>query len=70
MSTPQQDADVLLAEHQAKREAGITIDTGGASVSDHIERALEQAHQAITAYHVGDRAWAERWLLKAYEANR
>jgi hypothetical protein len=32
--------------------------------------ALNQAHLVIDEYYNGDRAWAERWLLRAYEANQ
>jgi len=35
-----------------------------------IEAALNEAELAIMEYHNGDRAWAEQWLLKAYEANQ
>ena len=32
--------------------------------------ALNQATLAIDEYYNGDRAWAERWLIRAYEANQ
>jgi hypothetical protein len=35
-----------------------------------IEDALNTAQTAIDAYYNGDRVWAERWLLRAYEANQ
>jgi len=36
---------------------------------DDVYKALDAAQHAILEYHNGDRAWAERWLIKAYEAN-
>ncbi len=38
----------------------------GIEVSD----ALNDAQTAIFEYYNGDRDWAERWLVKAYEANQ
>ena len=38
----------------------------GIEVSD----ALHDAQTAIFEYYNGDRAWAERWLVRAYEANQ
>lgn len=37
---------------------------------DDVNMALDAAHLAILEYHNGDRAWAEQWLLRAYEANQ
>ncbi len=37
---------------------------------DLIDRARDAAILAIDEYYNGDRAWAERWLLRAYEANQ
>ncbi len=34
-----------------------------------ISDALDAAQLALTEYYNGDRAWAERWLLRAHEAN-
>jgi hypothetical protein len=34
-----------------------------------IEQALDAARLAIEEYYNGDRAWAERWIVRAYEAN-
>ncbi len=34
-----------------------------------IQEALDAAQLAITEYHNGDREWAERWLIKAAQAN-
>jgi hypothetical protein len=38
----------------------------GIEVSD----ALNDAQTAIEEYYNGDRDWAERWLVRAYEANQ
>ena len=35
-----------------------------------INEALDMAQLAIMEYHNGDRAWAEAWLIRAYEANQ
>lgn len=35
-----------------------------------VEEALNAAQLAIDEYYNGDRAWAEKWLLKAYEVNK
>ena len=37
---------------------------------DDVYQALDAAHLAIQEYYNGDRAWAERWLLRAHEANK
>ena len=38
--------------------------------NDDISEALHAAELAIMEYYNGDRAWAERWLLVAFEANQ
>jgi hypothetical protein len=38
----------------------------GIEVSD----ALNDAQTAIEEYYNGDREWAERWLVRAYQANQ
>ncbi len=35
-----------------------------------IRDALDAFQLAISEYYNGDRAWAEQWLIKAYEANQ
>lgn len=35
-----------------------------------ISSALDEASLALDEYYNGDRAWAERWLLQAHEANQ
>ena len=35
-----------------------------------IERAVSAAELAVSEYWAGDRAWAERWLLAAFEAGK
>jgi hypothetical protein len=35
-----------------------------------VDMALSQTLLAIDEYYNGDRAWAERWLVRAYEANQ
>lgn len=37
---------------------------------DLVDRARDAAILAIDEYYNGDREWAERWLLRAYEANQ
>lgn len=34
-----------------------------------VYKALDAAALAIAEYHNGDRPWAERWLIKASQAN-
>lgn len=36
---------------------------------DDVYKGLDAASLAIAEYHNGDRAWAERWLIRACEAN-
>jgi hypothetical protein len=37
---------------------------------DDVNMALNQAQLAVNELYNGDRAWAERWLVRAYEANQ
>lgn len=37
---------------------------------DELYEALDAAALAIQAYHNGDRAWAEKWLLKALRVGK
>lgn len=36
---------------------------------DDVYKALYAAELAVLEYHNGNREWAERWLLRALEAN-
>lgn len=35
-----------------------------------ISKALDTAQLALSEYYSGDREWAEKWLLAAYDASR
>ena len=37
---------------------------------DDVYSGLHGAQLALWEYHNGDRQWAERWLLRAFEANQ
>jgi hypothetical protein len=63
-----QEAPCALASVTADRRWDTELQRWvyGIEVSD----ALNDAQAAIFEYYNGDRDWAERWLLRAYEANQ
>ncbi len=38
--------------------------------AEDVSKALDAALLATEEFYNGDRAWAERWLIRAYEANQ